>query len=169
MPNQAALQDKRSKQFGSIPEADGCTDPTIGLISGTSHEHDLKSRGHVRRQTITTTPGYTTSDDFGTDGDDTPHSPIPYYTVPNYVAGNASFPTNGTTPEFVDVVFFDYFAPTVVTILNKLGGVYTTSSVQYYIDRSYTAQNYLPDYAKKYWQANVPTCPVGQGVGYTDA
>lgn len=176
--NGAVLQDKRSSysQFGSMPERDGCTDPTIGFVSGTSHSHaqDLKPRGHVRRQTIVTTPGYTTTDDFGTDGDDTVHSAIPYYAVPNYVAGNASFPVNGT-PDVVDVVFFDYFAPTVVKILNDLGAasaaggkVYTTADVQYYIDRSYTAQNYLPDYAKKYWQANVPTCPVGQGVGYVD-
>lgn len=151
-----------------MPEADGCTDPTLSFISGSTHTQDLKRRGHVRRQTITTTPGYTTTDDFGTDGDDTVHSIIPYYSVPNYVAGNASFPTNGTTPALVDVVFFDYFAATVIQVLNQLGGVYTTADVAYYIDKSYTAQNYLPDYAKKYWQANVPNCPVGQGVGYAD-
>ncbi|KAE8453312.1 hypothetical protein EG329_011379 [Mollisiaceae sp. DMI_Dod_QoI] len=142
---------------------DSCLDPTISLISGQTGE--LKSRGVIRRQTVVT-PGYTTSDDFGTDGDDTPHSKIPYYSQPNYVAGNASFPTDDTTPASVDVVFLDYFAPTVVSILNKLGGSYTTTDVSYYMPPNFTTQTYLPLYAKQYWQANVPNCPVGQGVGY---
>lgn len=168
--NGAALQDKRDNHFGymQVPESDGCLDPTLSLISGSSHSHDLKPRGIVRRQTVTNTPGYTTTDDFGTDGDDTVHSKIPYYAQPNYVQGNASFPTDGTTPATVDVVFLDYFASTVVSILNKLGGKYTTSDVAYYVDKNFTTQDYLPAYAKSHWQANVPNCPVGQGVGYTD-
>lgn len=170
--NGAALQDKRDNHFVSmqVPESDGCLDPTISLISDPSHSHDqdLKPRGIVRRQTVTTTPGYTTTDDFGTDGDDTVHSKIPYYAQPNYVQGNASFPTDGTTPASVDVVFLDYFASTVVSILNKLGGKYTVGDVAYYVDKSFTTQDYLPAYAKSHWQANVPNCPVGQGVGYTD-
>jgi hypothetical protein len=166
--NGATLQDKRDQEDSSMTHADGCIDPTIGLIAGSYHEHDLKPRGIVRRQTVTTTPGYTTTDDFGTDGDDTLHTTIPSYSQPNYVQGNASFPTDGTQPETVDVVFLDYFAGTVVTILNKLGGAYKTSDVNYYVDRSFTTQSYLPAYARHYWQANVPNCPVGQGVGYTD-
>jgi hypothetical protein len=104
--------------------------------------------------------------DFGTDGDDTPHSTIPSYPQPDYAAGNASFPTDGTTPANVDVIFLDYFASTVVSILNGLGGKYTSADVQYYLPPTFTTQSYLPIYAAKYWQANVPNCPVGQGVGY---
>jgi hypothetical protein len=127
----------------------------------------VKARGHTRRQTVVT-PGYTTTDDFGTDGDDTPHSKIPSYSQPNYAAGNASFPTDGTTPASVDVIFLDYFADTVVSVLNQLGGAttYTSADVQYYLPPSFTTQSYLPVYAKQFWQANVPNCPVGQGVGY---
>ncbi|KUJ12389.1 uncharacterized protein LY89DRAFT_623543 [Mollisia scopiformis] len=161
--NGATLNDKREFP-GVMPQVKySCIDPTISLISGYTGE--LKSHGVTRRQTIVT-PGYTTTDDFGTDGDDTPHSKIPSYSQPNYVAGNASFPTDGTTPATVDVVFLDYFASTVVSVLNGLGGTYTTADVSYYLPPSFTTQTYLPLYAQQYWQANVPNCPVGQGVGY---
>lgn len=143
---------------------DSCTDPDFGLISSS----DLK-RGITRRQTVVT-PGYVTSDDFGTDGDDTPHSALPYYSSPNYIAGNASFPA--TTPadnDPVDVVFLDYFASTVVSVLGTLGANYTIADVSYYMDPSFTTQSYLPEYAtiSPDWQANVPNCPVGAGIGST--
>jgi hypothetical protein len=166
--NGAPLNDKRNSagsDWGYVmPQVkDSCMDPIIGFI--TEEKGELKARGHTRRQTVVI-PGYTTKDDFGTDGDDTPNSKIPSYSQPNYAAGNASFPTDGTTPATVDVVFLDFFASTVVNVLNKLGGTYTTANMQYYMPPTYTSQNYLPQYAKKYWQANVPNCPVGQGVGF---
>ncbi|KAG9245647.1 Metallo-dependent phosphatase-like protein [Calycina marina] len=164
--NGAPLNDKRDL-FGIMPRTvspDSCLDPGISMVS--SHSQELKTRGIHRRQVVVT-PGYTTTDDFGTDGDDTPHSNIPAFTQPNYVAGNASFPATGTA-DVVDVVFLDYFASTVVSILNSLGGTYTDADVANYLDPSFTTQDYLPEYAKLYWQANVPNCPVGQGVGYTD-
>lgn len=147
---------------------DSCTDPDFGFKSDAhSHDSELK-RGISRRQTIVT-PGYTTTDAFGTDGDDTPHSAIPYYVQPNYVAGNASFPE--TTPaddDPVDVVFLDYFASTVVKVLNSQGAAYTIADVTYYVPSTFTTQNYLPEYAAitPSWQAEVPNCPVGQGVGF---
>ncbi len=167
--NGAVLPDKRGEGlvYSSIPSVkDSCVDPTISLIGSAS---ELKPRGNgiTRRQTVVT-PGYLTTDDFGTDGDDTAHSKIPSYTQPNYIQGNASFPEDGTNPDVVDVVFFDYFASVVVGVLNKLGGTYSMADVAYYVDKSYTAQNYLPDYAKLEWQANVPNCPVGLGVGYDE-
>ena len=167
--NGAALQDKRNSaasQFGAVPLVkDSCLDPTIGLLSDSQPE--LKTRGITRRQSVVT-PGYVTTDDFGIDGDDTPHSKIPSYSQPNYAQGNASFPTDGTSPVVVDVIFLDYFASTVISVLNKLGGEYTIADVSYYVDPSFTTQSYLPAYAKLAWQANVPNCPVGQGVGYSD-
>jgi hypothetical protein len=169
--NGAPLNDKRNSagsMFGSIPlpsAKDSCFDPEIGLT--TEAQPELKTRGITRRQTVVT-PGYVTTDDFGSGGDDTPHSKIPSYSQPNYAEGNASFPTDGTTPDVVDVIFLDYFASTVVSVLNKLGGTYTIADVSYYLDPSFTTQSYLPAYAKMAWQANVPNCPIGQGIGYSD-
>ncbi|RDW75235.1 hypothetical protein BP6252_06377 [Coleophoma cylindrospora] len=158
--------------FGYMPlhnNHDSCEDPTISHISGAGSDLKRRSTGLTRRQTVVT-PGYVTSDDFGTDGDDTPHSTIPLYTQPNYVQGNASFPTNGTDPDVVDVIFLDYFASTVVNQLVALGANYTIDDVAYYIDSSFTTQKYLPKYAQisPDWQANMPNCPVGKGIGYSD-
>lgn len=163
--NGAPITNKRDPAsiiYDSAPEVEACLDPTLSLITGQVGE--LKPRGITRRQT-TVTPGYVTTDDFGTDGDDTPHSKIPYYSQPTYFQGNASFPATGT-PATVDVVWLDFFTADIIKVLNSLGGKYTAADAQLYLPKTFTTQSYLPAYAKKYWQANVPNCPVGQGVGY---
>jgi hypothetical protein len=62
---------------------DSCTDPSLGYLS--------------RRET---------SDDWGTDGDDTKHAKIPEYPLPRYWQAQANFPKD-KEPEFVDLVFYD--------------------------------------------------------------
>lgn len=120
------------------------------------------------RQSPALTPGYITTDDFGTDGDDTPHSKIPFYKQPNDVQANASFPTSGL-PETVDLVFLDFIgAGYVIPALNSVGGDYSMDDVSYYVDKSFTTNSYLPEYARRFWQAGVPNCPVGEGVGSND-
>ena len=123
------------------------------------------TRGKFKRQTSKLTPGYVTTDDFGTDGDDTVHSKIPYYLQPNDFQANASFPTDGSTPATVDLVFLDFIAPNVLSALKTTGASYTTADVQDYLPPSFDTNAYLPAYAKMAWQDNVPNCPVGTGVG----
>ena len=122
---------------------------------------------NIRRQAVITTPGYTTKDDFGSDGDDTVHSAIPSYKYPNYFGANANFPTDGSDPVTVDLIFLDYIVPYVITALQKLGANYTKSDVTYYLPENFTTNSYLPAYAKiaPDWQADVPNCPVGTGIG----
>ncbi|KAK2629071.1 hypothetical protein QTJ16_002174 [Diplocarpon rosae] len=161
--NGAALPDKRHDgvAYDSLPSRrDSCVDPTRGLVAGAGPQ----TRAIARRQTPTT-PGYVTTDDFGVDGDDTPHSAIPAYPPPNFVQGHGSFPATGR-PALVDVVFLDYFASTVVEVLNGRGGNYTAGDVASYMDEAFTTQTYLPAYAKLQWQTHVPNCPVGEGVGF---
>jgi len=121
----------------------------------------------LRRQSAsTTTPGYTTTDDFGTDGDDTIHTRIPYYPQPNYFQANVSITSNTTT---VDLVFLDYFASSVVMFLQQLGYANVSSaSVQQYLPVSFTTNSYLPAYARvaPAWQANVPNCPISASGNY---
>lgn len=116
------------------------------------------------------TPGYTTSDDFGTDGDDTPHAEIAYYSYPDFFQSNGSLPTNGTltSDDTVDLIFLDYIVDSVITVLNDNGLNYTESDVSYYLPESFTTNSYLPEYAQMAatWQADVPNCPVGLGIGY---
>jgi len=128
-----------------LPEP--CTDPLIIYDALTKRSHPSGSR-IVRRQSAQTV-GYTTSDDFGTTGDDTPHLAIPHYSIPNYFQANGSFPTNGSDPLIVDLIYLDYFASNVVSYLNAMGANYSfTRDNQYYLDESFTTQSYLPAYAR---------------------
>lgn len=124
------------------PSLDSCIDPPM------THDHLVTKRSYpggriVRRST--TTPGYTTSDDFGTDGDDTIHSKISYYSTPNFFQSNGSFPTNGTLDgdAKVDLVFVDYIAASVVAVLNSLGESHTIADVQYYMPQVSDRQAHL--------------------------
>lgn len=117
------------------PSLDSCIDPPV------THDHLHTKRSYpggriIRRQT-TTTPGYTTSDDFGTDGDDTIHSKIAYYSYPDFFQANGSLPTNGTleADAKVDLIFLDYIAGSVVKVLDGLGANYTSADVTYYLPK----------------------------------
>jgi hypothetical protein len=70
-------------------------------------------------------------------------------------------------PKTVDLVFLDFIASYIVNALNQpdVGGDFSLSQVSYYMDKSFTTNSYLPAYAKIAWQANVPNCPVGEGIG----
>ena len=150
----------RDFHFSTSSPHDSCVDPPLTSYGA------LHPRGIItRRQTTTLTPGYVTTDDFGTDGDDTPHSKIPYYRQPSYIQANASFPLDKSLPATVDLVFLDYIASNVVAALKSVGESYTMADVGYYLPQSFTTNSYLPEYARVAWQAGVPNCPVGEGVG----
>nr|POF22076.1 secreted protein [Quercus suber] len=148
-----------------LPELDDCVDTPSSAGAGLPK----RTIGRVvRRQAVS--PGYTTTDDFGTDGDDTIHTKIPYYSVPNDFQATGSFPANGSLPSTVDMVFLDFIADDVIDALNSAGQSYSTADVSYYLPETFTTNSYLPAYAKiaPDWQKNVPNCPVGLGVGYND-
>lgn len=67
------------------------------------------------------TGGYVTHDDLGTTGDDTPHKPWPYYSVPNVVQGSQNVEQDTT---HIDVVFNDFMKPFVIAVLEELGEDY---------------------------------------------
>lgn len=147
--------------------ADACTDP--GVFH--SHSKQKRSLGRiVRRQNTGVTPGYVTKDDFGSDGDDTVHSAIPSYENPQYFGANGTFPTNGSLPATVDFVFIDFIQQDVLDVLGVLGGSYTEADVQYYLPPTFTTNTYLSVYAQTSsdWQADMPNCPVGLGIGYNE-
>lgn len=159
-------RDLSVNDFGFSPltdlSGDSCVDPPV------THDHVQKRAyvgGKVIRQTEIT-PGYTTTDDFGTDGDDTIHSKIPYYNQPNDLQANGSFPTDGSMPATVDLIFLDFITPNVLAALSSIGSSYTTNDVTYYLPMNFTTNSYLPAYAQVApdWQKNVPNCPLGTGV-----
>lgn len=144
-----------------------CVDPPFDtqFVELSKREQEHAGAKSLTRRTLddsTIIPGYVTTDDFGSDGDDTPHSKIPYYEAPNDVQAKAGFPEDGSSPEKVDVVFVDFIGATfVVPALNTIGGKYTAEDIKPY--KAFGDSSYLQEYATKYWQENMPNCPVDDG------
>src|SRR5699024_7448551 len=65
-------------------------------------------------------PGYTTTDDLGADGDDTIHSMITFYQVPNCI-GALSLNTGSSIAEIVDLVYIDFIEPYVALAVKYTG------------------------------------------------
>ncbi|KAF2397990.1 hypothetical protein EJ06DRAFT_480977 [Trichodelitschia bisporula] len=165
---QKALKRKRdlsSSDFGFNPmhqvDQEICVDPPV--VYDRLGKRSISGPRLTRRQDVVSA-GYTTTDDFGTDGDDTAHSSIPNYPQPNNVWGNASFPTDGSVPKTVDLVFLNFAANLTLQGLQMLGASYTLKDVINYLPSNVTSNMYLPEYAKIAWQANMPNCPVGAGI-----
>ncbi|KIX02657.1 uncharacterized protein Z518_08599 [Rhinocladiella mackenziei CBS 650.93] len=78
-------------------------------------------------------PGYTTVDDAGDDGDDTVHSPISFYRVPNCIQSTINPANIDLEDAVVDVVFNEYIQPWVILGLKFLGLEYSDDDVDKYI------------------------------------
>ncbi|KAE8254751.1 hypothetical protein A4X13_0g3292 [Tilletia indica] len=97
--------------------------------------------------------GYFTKDDFGSDGDDTVHTAIPYADQPDYVGSPLTGNTTEVSPTTkVDVVFVDFIAQPIVNILNGLQSEVKYTAAQAVPYNSLTTQDLYPLFAKAKWQ-----------------
>ncbi len=80
------------------------------------------------------TPGYTTRDDAGSDGDDTVHAPISFYRVPNVIQSQIDPSSRLEDPETVDVVFIEYIQPWLLVAFNMLDLEYTVKDTAIYME-----------------------------------
>ena len=87
------------------------------------------------------TPGYTTKDDAGTDGDDTLHAPITFFKVPNCVESRVGMPETfhvgddgDEDSQKVDLVYLQFIEPWMVLALRFLGAEYTAEDVKPYME-----------------------------------
>ena len=95
-------------------------------------------------------PGYTTEDDDGHDGDDTLHSPIPSYRVPNCIQAEIGFPKNGQNPSEVDLVFVDFIEPWILLALTFTGTQFDAHQIKYYAgEKTMTAM--MSEWIEKNW------------------
>ena len=104
------------------------------LMDAESRLYSHEAESKTRRAAPALTPGYVTPDDFGTGGDDIPHSSIPNYGSSTYVGTNASIPATGQ-PSAVDLIFLDYIECDVLLVLSSLGVNYTESDVMQYLPK----------------------------------
>ena len=85
------------------------------------------------------TPGYTTTDDAGPDGDDTIHSPITFYKVPPCFESRVNINEDAEPEDVVDVVFLEFIQPWALAALRFLGAEYEDSDTAAYMEgKSFT-------------------------------
>ena len=105
-------------------------------------------------------PGYTTSDDLGSDGDDTIHTKIDFYNVPNCIQAAVGFSLGDDKeqPETVDLVFNEFIQNFVLLSLKYLGENYDVKDTATYLDgKSFTAV--LRDWVEANWHSDAQVCP----------
>ncbi|PSS37383.1 hypothetical protein PHLCEN_2v773 [Hermanssonia centrifuga] len=93
---------------------------------------DMDRRSGVdRRAANNLTLGYVTSDACAGIGDDTLHSPLPFYDSPDFIASN---PPNVSNDTLIDLVFVDFIEDQLLEILNAVqtGKTYTDADVSLY-------------------------------------
>ena len=78
-------------------------------------------------------PGYTTKDDAGEDGDDTLHSPVSFYRVPNCIQTNVGI-SDEAIPETVDMIFLDFIQPWILQALLVSGIEYRPEDAESYMN-----------------------------------
>lgn len=105
------------------------------------------------------TPGYTTKDDAGTDGDDTVHSPISFYRVPNCIqavinpAPGDIPPQPPVAPTTVDVVYIEFVEPWILLALRFLGLEYSAEDTAPYMPGEILT-TLLASWVKENWGDN---------------
>ena len=104
------------------------------------HEQEQKVMGsHVSEDDepeVSVTPGYTTVDDLDSNGDDTVHSPLNYYRVPNAIQANIGWggKQDLSDGDSIDVVFLDFVQPWVVIALRYLGHKVEQEDIESYLE-----------------------------------
>lgn len=116
-------------------------------------QHPLVSEVEIEADSDNDEPdlveGYTTKDDFGTDGDDAIHSPIKFYDVPNCFQSKDNFP-EGADPATVDLVFIDYVQPWIIPALQFSGGDYSTDDIKLYLNKTLT--DVIASWVEAHWK-----------------
>ncbi|KAF7344437.1 Metallophos domain-containing protein [Mycena sanguinolenta] len=100
------------------------------------YQRDLQHRGEERRAAENLTLGYVTTDVRSHApgvGDDVPHTPLPFFSSPGFIA-SALPDVADDTP--IDLVFIDFIESELLETLNSLqtDKVYTTADVSLYSD-----------------------------------
>lgn len=118
----------------AYPEQLGAQETTVSADEESHAGHDWRhDQGILATHSKPQRPeGYTTKDDAGDEGDDTVHSPVSFYKVPNCIEARinttrpSSIPFDGSEEpvETVDLVFLEFIQPYILFALQFLGGEY---------------------------------------------
>jgi hypothetical protein len=104
-------------------------------------------------------PGYTTQDDAGSDGDDTVHSEIKFYNVPNCIQSTIGFKAEDEkVPETVDLMYNEFIQKWVLLALEYLGEQHSSDDTKSWENgKSFT--DIMTDWVEENWGSE-GECPV---------
>ncbi|KAJ5151770.1 hypothetical protein N7492_010065 [Penicillium capsulatum] len=130
-----------------IVEEDDPQNSSAAINQAGAHQAPLAAH----RQEATLVPGYTTKDDAGTDGDDTIHSPVSFYRVPNCIQALLSANSSGVL-ETVDLVYIEFLQP-YMALAGKFAGldVDVGKESEVYMP-STTLTDLILDWVKEHWK-----------------
>lgn len=103
-------------------------------------------------------PGYTTKDDAGEDGDDTVHSRIEFFNVPNCIQSAIGFEAeDDNLPETVDLVYNEFIQGWVLMALEYTGQKHTSDDTKSWENgKSFT--DIMTDWVEEHWQSKDKKC-----------
>jgi len=96
-------------------------------------------------------PGYTTKDDAGIDGDDTIHTEIKFYNVPNCIQSAVGFKGDDEhEPETVDLLYNEFIQKWVLLALEYTGQKYSSDDTESWAGgKSFT--DIMTDWVEEHW------------------
>ncbi len=96
-------------------------------------------------------PGYTTYDDAGRDGDDTVHSQIEFFEVPNCVQSQVGFESEDEhEPDSVDLMYNEFIQPWILLALEYVGQKYSSDDTHAYAEGK-SFSDIMVDWVKEHW------------------
>ncbi|KAF2097123.1 Ser/Thr protein phosphatase [Rhizodiscina lignyota] len=106
-------------------------------------------------------PGYTTQDDLGNDGDDTVHSRIAFYNVPNCIQSPIGFNPSDEDdkpkePEVVDVAYNEFIEAWVLLALKYLGHDVKQEDTAVFMQKTMT--DILTEWVQEAWPPKKGKC-----------
>ncbi|KAH8732299.1 ser/Thr protein phosphatase family [Phaeosphaeriaceae sp. PMI808] len=127
--------------------------PKNNVFASQHHEQTI-----LRTQGPKPIPGYTTHDDAGSDGDDTVHSEIGFYDVPNCIQATVGFKADDDhTPEKVDLMYNEFIQKWVLMALEYTGQKYTNDNTKSWADGKSFA-DLMTDWVEEHWDHKGNKC-----------
>jgi len=143
-----------SGRAGLSPPPDAA--PVAGAAAGPQQLLGATGRDNGGPE-ISLTPGYTTTDDVGTDGDDTLHAHIAFYDVPNCIQAPVGFAL-GAPPETVDLVYNQFIEPWVLLAMKYLGVKVGEGDVRPWLGGQ-SLTEVIRIWVEENWAAKGKSCP----------
>lgn len=123
---------------------------TAGLVKGFESQQQIPFSGGKADKPLV--PGYTTTDDAGSDGDDTIHHAIQFYDVPNCIGADIGFsPTSAAGKlEKVDLVYNEFIQDWVLLALRYLGQTYEKADTREALQGK-TMTDIISEWVHEHW------------------